>query len=798
METKSLEKNPKGKSQKLVIVESPTKAKTIFRFLGDEFNVIASMGHVRDLPDKRISVNPDDEFSAVYQITPSAKPIISAIKSAAKSASAIFLATDPDREGEAIAWHLLEAAEIKKPVQRVVFHSITESAVNDAFANPRQIDMRLVNAQFARRHIDRLIGYPTSNLLRRYVQKGSSAGRVQSPALRMVVEREKEVKDFIPIEYWVINAQFSTKDSKLFSAALARIDGKAIAKPGIPTEEQVNKITLDLTNASYKVNSLSKKPTKQGPSAPFITTSLQREASNKLRFDPDKTMRIAQQLYEGIDLGRHGAVGLITYMRTDSPQVDQSAINEVRNFIKTQWGDEYLPKSPRIHTNKRSQAVAAQEAHEAIRPTSVNRAPDDIRQYLKSDQARLYQLIWNRMVASQMADEEGFTNTVEVLASSNSQTSYLFRKSGYSVGFLGFSTLYKEDPAEVENGEELETSTQEIFPKLSLEQELNCKGFNPKQSFTKPPARFTQASLIKSLEENGIGRPSTYASTLSTIIKRNQVEIKDRRLSPTPLGEAICTQLTSYLSNLVDYDFTAKLEGDLDEIANGDSEYLEIMNRFYIPFNESLENAKENIQRISLTEETDRFCPEGHPMVRRFGRTGYFIACSQYPEHSYVESDDGPINIDTGVVCRNPGCGGSLIEKKSRRGSTFWGCNNYPSCKFTLSRRPITEPCPVCEGIMVEGSTEPECVGDCVTKNAVNCPKDGCDGLLLERRGRFGPFWGCNNYPKCKTIINKLPLKVPCPVCNGLTVSGPRGTSQCHDKECGWNSELVKNAETQA
>ena len=787
-QSKQAASNPKG--QKLVIVESPTKARTISRFLGDDFKVIASMGHVRDLPSWKVAVRAENDFEPEYEITKTAKPIVSTIKSAAKNASDIFLATDPDREGEAIAWHLLEAAEITKPVQRVVFHSITENSVSDAFDHPRQIDMRLVNAQFARRHIDRLIGYPTSSLLRKYVQTGSSAGRVQSPALRMVVEREKEILEFIPHEYWVINANFSTHDSKTFTASLARINGKAIPRPGIPAEEQVNKIKLDLSNGEYKVFSLNEKPSKQSPAAPFITTSLQREASNKLRFDPDRTMRIAQQLYEGIDLGRQGAVGLITYMRTDSPQVDQSAIKETRAYIKSRWGEEYLPNTARIHTNKKSQAVAAQEAHEAIRPTSVKRSPDELRQYLKFDQARLYELIWNRMVASQMADELGVTATVEILASSDSQTPYLFRKSGYTVKFPGFSTLYREDTSEFSD-EEGNADTQERFPALTLNQELSCTGFDPKQSFTKPPARFTQASLIKALEENGIGRPSTYASTLSTIIKRNQVAINDRKLSPTPLGKAICSQLTNHLSNLVDYEFTARLEGDLDEIANGDSEYLEIMRRFYTPFNESLENAKESIQRISLTEETDRFCPEGHPMVRRFGRTGYFIACSQYPEHSYIESEEGPTNIDTGVMCRNSGCGGSIVEKKSKRGSLFWACNNYPKCKFTISMRPVQDPCPVCEGIMAEGTHGPECIGDCVIKNAVTCPKDGCTGVLLQRRGRFGPFWGCNNYPSCKTIVNKLPLKMTCPVCSGLTISGPKGIPQCYDKECGWKDEAA-------
>ena len=797
METKASMKKAQPKGQKLVIVESPTKAKTIFRFLGSDFKVIASMGHVRDLPAWGISINPNDNFSAVYEVPKTARSVISEIKLAAKNASAIFLATDPDREGEAIAWHLLEAAEITKPVQRVVFHSITENAVNDAFANPREIDMRLVNAQFARRHIDRLIGYPTSSLLRKYVQRGSSAGRVQSPALRMVVEREKSIREFVPQEYWVINAEFEAGTSKAFTSELARINGKAIPKPGIPHEEQVIRIKKDLATAQYQVSSLSEKPVRQKPSAPFITTSLQREASSKLRFDPEKTMRVAQQLYEGIELGAQGSMGLITYMRTDSPQVDQIAVNETREYIKTRWGSEYIPNLPRVHTNKKSQAVAAQEAHEAIRPTSVKRAPEDIKQYLKSDQARLYQLIWNRMVSSQMADEEGLTTTVEIIASTDSQNSYLFRKSGYTVKFLGFSTLYKEDSPEVDDEQESESSAQKLIPKLQINQQLKCNSFQSKQSFTKPPVRFTQASLIKSLEENGIGRPSTYASTLSTIIKRNQVAITNRALSPTPLGEAICSQLTNHLSNLVDYEFTARLEEDLDEIANGDSEYIDIMHRFYTPFNESLETAKGNIERISLAEETDRFCPEGHPLVRRFGRTGYFIACSHYPEHSYTETEDGPTNIDTGVTCRNPGCGGNIVEKKSRRGSTFWACNNYPNCRFTLSRPPLIEPCPVCEGIMVEGTTGPECSGDCIIKNAVRCPKAGCDGSLLERRGRFGPFWGCNNYPKCKTIVNKPPLKTPCPVCNGLTIVGARDSSQCYDKECGWNSELAGKATNQ-
>ena len=793
MESNDNQKTSGLTGQKLVIVESPTKARTISRFLGNDFQVLASMGHVRDLPDRRISVDPEDEFKAIYQITPTAKPVVNAIKAAAKNAPEIYLATDPDREGEAIAWHLLEAAEIKKPVQRVVFHSITENAVDEAFAHPREIDMRLVNAQFARRHIDRLIGYPTSNLLRRYVQKGSSAGRVQSPALRMVVEREEEIRKFVPIEYWVINANFSTSKGKYFTAPLVHINGKPIPKPGIKNEEDVNLIESDLKQSDFKVTSLKEKPVKQKPSAPFITTTLQREASNKLRFDPDRTMRIAQQLYEGIELG-DGAVGLITYMRTDSPQVDKSAISETRTYIQSRWGLDYLPSTPRVHSNKRNQAVAAQEAHEAIRPTDVTRSPESIRKHLKSDQAKLYELIWNRMIASQMADEAGVTTTVEIGASSSTDSSYLFRKSGYVPKFLGFAILYKEDPSESSEEPDAEESVQDIFPNLVVGEVMQCKKFDRKQSFTKAPARFTQASLIKALEENGIGRPSTYASTLSTIIKRNQVGIEERRLAPTPLGEAICQQLQNHLSNLVDYEFTARLEEDLDEIANGDSEYLDIMKRFYIPFNLSLETAKENIERISLSEETDRFCPDGHSLVRRFGRSGYFIGCSMYPECKYTEPEDGPpVNIDTGVICREPSCGGSIVEKKSRRGSIFWGCSNYPKCRFTISKMPLIDPCPICEGMMVQGNRGDECAGECVTKAAVSCPKADCDGVLLEKRGRFGPFWGCNNYPKCKTIVNKLPLKDACPVCEGLTVSGPKEIPQCYDKECGWKGSLTES-----
>ncbi|MQF87093.1 MAG: type I DNA topoisomerase [SAR202 cluster bacterium] len=777
------EQNSQTTKQKLVIVESPTKAKTISRFLGNSYQVIASMGHVRDLPDRKIAVDPDNEFQAIYEVTSSAKNIVTTIKNAAQIASEVYLATDPDREGEAIAWHLLEAAKITKPVQRVVFHSITENAIEEAFAHPREIDMRLVEAQFARRHIDRLIGYPTSNLLRRYVQRGSSAGRVQSPALRMVVERENEIRKFIPVEYWTISADFASTEDKVFTATLVHVNGKAIPKPGLKALDQVNSIKIDLGKSDFKVSSLREKPTKSKPSAPFITTSLQREASNKLRFDPDRTMRIAQQLYEGIELGKE-TVGLITYMRTDSPQVDPTAIEEARTYIKTRWGEEYIPASNRIHTNRKAQAVAAQEAHEAIRPTSIMRSPDEVQRYLNRDQSKLYELIWNRMVASQMSDESGVTTTVEIQASSTSGASYLLRKSGYVPKFLGFAILYKEESNDSSEEPDSIENVQEILPKLSLDQSMKCVNLSDKQSFTKAPSRYTQASLIKELEENGIGRPSTYASTLSTIIKRNQVAVEERRLAPTPLGEAICRQLQNHLSNLVDYEFTAKLEEDLDEIASGESKYLEIMKRFYIPFNLSLETAKENIERISLTEETDRLCPEGHPMVRRFGKNGYFIACSMYPEHSYIESEEGPLDVETGVICRE--CGGNIVSKQSRRGSVFWGCSNYPKCRCTLSKKPLIDPCPVCEGILVEGTDGPECVGDCVMKAAVSCPKPDCNGVLLEKRGRFGPFWGCNNYPKCKTIVNKLPLKIACPQCEGLTVSGPKGVAQCYDKECGW------------
>lgn len=799
MQSKINTLEPDSLGQKLVIVESPAKVKTISKILGNGFQVIASVGHVRDLPKRKIGVYPDKDFQADYEISEGSEKIVSEIRKVAKNSSQVFLATDPDREGEAIAWHVVEAAKIpKKLVKRIVFHSITKNAVEKAFESPRDIDMQLVNAQAARRHIDRLIGYQVSPVLAKIIQKGASGGRVQSPTVRLVVERDKEIDNFNPVEYWTIIANLLADDAKKFDAQLVHINGRAIKKPGIRASEEVRQIQTDLTDCHFVTKSVKETPKKQSPSAPFITTTLQREASTKLGFDPERTMSIAQQLYEGVN----GSEGLITYMRTDSIQVDQGAINETREYISGTWGAEYLPASPRVHKGRANSAVAAQEAHEAIRPTSVGRTPENVsRQYrLKSDQFKIYDLIWKRMIASQMVDEIGSTTAFEIEANHNSNRSYLFRKSIYVPKFLGFAILYKEDEIDINDESEGEDRADEVardgFPALTMGQEINFIDSNSKQSSTKPPARYSQATLIKALEERGIGRPSTYASTVKLVISKSFVRAEDRRLSAEIFGCRVIESLERSFPSLIDYDFTARLEEDLDEIASGKYKYLDIMERFYRPFKESVDAVRDNISDLRspiIGEPPGLECPDGHPLEMRWARGSWYYRCESWPTHKYSRPIELPEVIDTGVSCRMPSCGGHIVVKIARRTRReFYACSNYPTCNFSTGKRPLIDPCPICEGILVEGlNGQAECISDCLINNAVPCPTGNCNGVLLQRRGRFGPFWGCNQYPDCKTIVNKKPLHDLCPTCGGLTVCGTRGIPQCHNRDCGWKGETT-------
>jgi len=678
------------RSGKLVIVESPAKARTIGRFMGKGFTVKASVGHVRDLLRSQLSVDVDNDFKPKYRVPNEKRKVVKDLKADVKKVAEIFLATDPDREGEAIAWHLLESTEMDPEItQRVIFHEITDHAVLEAFANPREIDMNLVNAQQARRVLDRLVGYQISPLLWRKVRGRLSAGRVQSVALRLIVEREREIDSFVPVEYWTIAAEFRPEGSKdTFIAKLARIDGE---EPALGSESNVQPVLEDMESASYVVSKLKRGERKRKPSAPFTTSTLQQDASRTLRFTARKTMSVAQQLYEGVDLGNGGEVGLITYMRTDSTNVSEGAQNEVRDFIKENYGDEYLPTTPPKYKTK---SRRAQEAHEAIRPTSVLRRPKDIKEYLDRNQYRLYQLIWKRFVASQMAAAIYDTISVEVTGKTDIH-SYLLRAAASILRFPGFLSVYEEAKSidQTENG----NGDVKIPPDLAPQKILELLHLIPEQHFTQPPPRYSEASLVHELEENGIGRPSTYAPILGTLQQRGYVEREDRRLFPTETGLIVTDLLIEHFPNIVDVGFTAHMEADLDHIASGDESWVEIVREFYGPFAEQVARAQEEMPEVKAEDlSVGRACPEcGHDLVIRWGRYGKFISCSNFPECRYTE----PWLEKTGVAC--PKDGGDIVERKTRKGRLFYGCSNYPECDFNSWKRPLPIPCPKCGGLLV-------------------------------------------------------------------------------------------------
>ena len=610
----------------LVIVESPAKAVTVGRFLGADYTVKASKGHVRDLSKRGrggLGVDIENDFAPQYIVSKGQADLMDDLTKAGQRAEDIYLATDPDREGEAIAWHVLEAAGWKdKPISRVVFHAITAEAVHEAFQNEREIDMRLVNAQQARRILDRIVGFPLSGLLRKKVNGGVSAGRVQSVALRLVVERDLEIEAFEAVEYWSIKADLATDNNETFSAGLQSRAGEK--KITLPNEETAQAVLRDLEGATYAVGSVTKRQVKRRPSAPFITSTLQQEASRKLGFSATRTMSAAQQLYEGINLGAQGTVGLITYMRTDSPVVTPSAIEETRRYIEGRWGKEYLPPSARRYT---SRSKVAQEAHEAIRPTSIARDPNAVRAALKPDQARLYELIWNRMVASQMADTVLDSTQVDIPAGAPDRPAYVFHTSGSVVRFPGFGVLYMESRDESANDSDDDRSS--ILPELRNGQPLTCRGLTPDQHFTQPPPRFNDASLIKALEERGIGRPSTYAPTINTIVTREYVERTGRVLTSTKLGRAVCQQLIDHFPDIMNPGFTAQFEEQLDEVANGKQEWVPLLRDFYGPFTEALTKARDEMPYVSTEDPTNEVCELcGRAMVIKYGRFGKFLSCS--------------------------------------------------------------------------------------------------------------------------------------------------------------------------
>jgi len=694
----------RGKARSLVVVESPTKARTLKKLLDRRYDIVASMGHVKDLPRSRLGVDVANGFAPRYIVIKGKAAILKELKEAAKRASAVYMATDPDREGEAISWHLSDALRSVNPaIKRIEFHEVTKEAVQRALAHPREIDLNLVNAQQARRILDRLVGYKLSPLLWRKVRGGLSAGRVQSVAVRLVVDREKEIEAFVPQEYWSLLAQLR-KAEQAFVARLIGTDG---VRYGAPTDEGATVIRTrqdadalvaalapyhpasptdsphersvpggrGLAGATFAVGEVRRKDQFRHPAPPFTTSTMQQEANRRLGYSAARTMNVAQQLYEGVDLGAEGTVGLITYMRTDSVRVADAALREAREFIAKSFGASYVPDAPRVYRSRRS----AQDAHEAIRPTAVHRTPDRVKPFLRSDQFKVYKLIWERFVASQMASAVMDTLSVDIAAGA-----FLFRATGSRVKFPGFLAVYRDLP---ENGDEPEG----WLPELAAGDVLTLVSLDPQQHFTQPPPRYTEASLVRALEERGIGRPSTYAPTIETVKRRGYVKPITRRLHPTDLGRLVNDLLVEHFADVMDYDFTAALEEELDQVEEGHLEWQKVVGDFWKPFEVDLLSAEQKIVQVETpVVEIGQACPEcGRPLVRKYGRFGEFIACSGFPECKYTR----PLGI--GVAC--PRCKvGEVVERRSRRGRSFFGCSTYPACTFTSWDRPTDRICPKC------------------------------------------------------------------------------------------------------
>lgn len=750
-------------SKSLLIVESPTKVKTLKGFLGPDFIIKGSQGHVRDLPKSGLAVDIENDFEPRYELLEDRKRIIDELKKAAKEVDQVYLASDPDREGEAIAWHIREALKLKK-VKRIEFNEITKTAVQRALAHPRDINMDRVNAQQARRVMDRIIGYKISPLLARKIQKGLSAGRVQSVALRFICEREREIQAFKTEEYWSITALLSPQEKEFqFPAKLLTKNGEKLT---IPNEEEATKLVDALRERDYVVSNVTRREKRRFPTAPFITSTLQQEASRQHGFSAKRTMMTAQQLYEGIVLGGSAPVGLITYMRTDSTAIAKEAQGAARELITTRYGADYVPDAPPVYKNRKS----AQEAHEAIRPADVTCIPENIEQYLSVDQFRLYRLIWRRFVASQMKPAILDTTTVDIQAGE-----FGLRASGSVVKFPGFLVVYEEakDEDKSDDIEPDDENAERKLPPLEKAQPLNLKDILPRQHFTQPPPRYTEATLVKTLEENGIGRPSTYAQILSTIQDRNYVTLDQKRFNPTDLGFTVNDKLVLHFPREVDVQFTAGMEEKLDEVEEGKQDWVKLLREFYIPFEEDLKRATSEMEKIGPVE-TDFDCPEcGKKLLLRRGRFGEFFSCSGYPECK-VSMNLGPEGqpiakvekvapvvegIEAGETRECDKCGKPMVVRASRRGP-FWGCTGYPKCRNTIAIEvPLSAAPEGAEGDVLAG--DPNAVPSpaaavlpprptaIVTDHL--CPN--CGEPLALRQGRFGPFMGCTGYPKCKTII---------------------------------------------
>ena len=750
----------------LVIVESPAKAKTIKKYLGKDYEVLASYGHVRDLLPKEGAVDPTQGFAMKYQIIERNSKHVDAIAKALKKADSLLLATDPDREGEAISWHLLEILKAKKllkdkPVGRVVFHEITKRAIREAVEHPRELAMDLVNAQQARRALDYLVGFNLSPLLWKKIRRGLSAGRVQSPALRLIVEREEEIERFISREYWSVEADVSCKGQN-FSGKLIQFAGEKVEQFSIDNSERADEVEAALLKAAegkLTVSKVVKKQRRRNPSPPFTTSTVQQEASRKLGFSAQRTMRTAQQLYEGIDIGGE-TVGLISYMRTDSVNLAQDALDELREFIAQRYGKDNVPPEARMFKTK---SKNAQEAHEAIRPTSVQRVPESLEGHLSKDQFRLYELIWKRTVACQMQHATLDTVAVDLTAGEDN----IFRANGSTIVHPGFMAVYQES---VDDAKEKDDDNK-LLPKMLEGERVDLIAIRPEQHFTEPPPRFSEASLVKTLEEFGIGRPSTYASIISTLQQREYVEMDKRRFIPTDVGRVVNRFLTEHFTRYVDYDFTAKLEDELDAVSRGEEEWVPLMEKFWQPFKTLVDEKETSVSRKDVTQEAmDEACPQcGKPLAIRLGRRGRFVGCTAYPECDYTRNlgDDNESKSEPEVVegrsC--PECDSPLWIREGRYGK-FIGCSSYPKCKH------------------IEPLEQPEDTG-------VACPQ--CKkGTLLRRKSRRGKiFFSCSTYPDCDYAVWNEPLEEPCPDCSWpiLTVKTTKRKGKekvCPQKECGY------------
>jgi len=691
-------------SKYLVIVESPAKAKTIRKYLGSNYKVVASMGHIRDLPQSHLGVDIKSDFNPMYIIIAGKSGLIKNLKEDASNVDKIFLATDPDREGEAISWHLSHILKIDPQTDcRITFNEITKNAVVNAINNPRQINMNLVDAQQARRILDRIVGYEISPVLWKKVRKGLSAGRVQSVATRIICDREKEIENFVPEEYWSIDTRFKTEEGHIFTA---KYHGKNGKKTGIKNKEQADEIVAMLKDSDFIVSEVKKSEKKRTPAPPFITSTLQQDASRKLGFSAQKTMMIAQQLYEGVDIGDEGSVGLITYMRTDSVRISENALSDARNYILEHFGNDYLPAKPRHFKTK----SAAQDAHEAIRPTYIEKDPESLRPFLAADQYKLYKLIWDRFLACQMESAIYDTMTVEIEGTPKTfaNTVINLRASGSKLIFKGFIALYEEGK------DEEETETSQMLPSINKDEKLALAGTDPNQHFTEPPPRYTEATLVKALEDKGIGRPSTYAPIISTIINRGYVERNKKQLVPTELGKIVNQFMISNFSDIVNVDFTAKMEENLDKVEEGSVDWKTLLKEFYDSFSETVKQA-ETISKIEMpVEVSDVVCEIcGRNMVIKNGRFGRFLACPGFPECKNTK----PFLEEAGVKC--PKCSGKVIYRKTKRNRKYLGCENYPKCDFMTWDMPSDRSCPKCSSFVTQKSK-----GNIIT---YKCANPDCD-----------------------------------------------------------------------